>query len=44
MMPYSKAAIEHLPPPRKQVFALCRREGKSYEEAGAIMRNQIVEI
>lgn len=32
-----KAAIDHLPPQRKQVFTLCRIEGKTYEEAGQIL-------
>jgi RNA polymerase sigma-70 factor (family 1) len=32
-----KAAIDHLPPQRKQVFTLCRIEGKTYDEAAEIM-------
>ncbi|EHQ25549.1 RNA polymerase sigma factor [Mucilaginibacter paludis] len=42
-------AIEDLPPQRKQVFKLCKFEGKSYQEASEILgiststiRNQIV--
>ncbi|SDF45589.1 RNA polymerase sigma-70 factor, ECF subfamily [Mucilaginibacter pineti] len=42
-------AIEHLPAQRKQVFKLCKFEGKSYQEVGEILgispntiRNQIV--
>jgi RNA polymerase sigma-70 factor (family 1) len=30
-------AINQLPPQRKQVFMLCRLEGKSYEEVGEIL-------
>lgn len=30
-------AIEHLPPQRKQVFKLCKFEGKSYQEAADIL-------
>jgi len=32
-----KEAIEHLPPQRRQVFTLCRVEGKSYDEAAALL-------
>jgi len=42
-------AIEHLSPQRKEVFKLCKFEGKSYQEVGDILgistatiRNQIV--
>jgi RNA polymerase sigma-70 factor (family 1) len=42
-------AIAHLPPLRKQVYTLCKLEGKSYEEASSelgistsTIRNQIV--
>ncbi|MBB6108708.1 RNA polymerase sigma-70 factor, ECF subfamily [Mucilaginibacter lappiensis] len=42
-------AIENLPPQRKQVFKLCKFDGKSYQEASEILgistetiRNQIV--
>ncbi|WP_159467295.1 sigma-70 family RNA polymerase sigma factor [Dyadobacter sp. 3J3] len=31
------AAIEQLPPKRKNVFTLCRLEGKSYQEAADIL-------
>ncbi|MBC9932864.1 RNA polymerase sigma factor [Chitinophaga qingshengii] len=30
-------AIDNLPPQRREAFILCRRQGKSYEEAAALM-------
>lgn len=30
-------AIDHLPPQRREAFILCRQQGKSYEEAAALM-------
>ncbi|WP_143310596.1 RNA polymerase sigma factor [Chitinophaga vietnamensis] len=30
-------AINHLPPQRREAFILCRQQGRSYEEAAAIM-------
>jgi RNA polymerase sigma-70 factor (family 1) len=32
-----KEAIENLPPQRRQVFTLCRVEGKSYDEAAVLL-------
>lgn len=34
---FIKDLIEQLPPQRKQVYKLCKIEGKSYEEAGKIL-------
>lgn len=30
-------AVAHLPPQRREAFILCRQEGKTYEEAAALM-------
>jgi RNA polymerase sigma-70 factor (ECF subfamily) len=30
-------AIDSLPPQRREAFILCRQQGKSYEEAAALM-------
>lgn len=39
-----KQAVDQLTPQRKQVFQLCKLEGKSYEEAAAIMGISIATV